>query len=359
MPHTVLVINPGSTSTKIGVFEDMKELFTENVAHSAEEIAAFSTIASQYEFREKHIRDALHKRGFDLKKLSCIVGRGGLLKPIPGGVYKVNQAMKDEILAAKNGEHASNLGCLIAGALADELGIPSFIVDPVVVDELSDVARIYGHKLFRKVCIFHALNQKAVARRWAKEHGMRYEDSRLVVAHMGGGVSVGLHLGGRVVDVNNALNGEGPFSPERAGTLPAAALAKLCFSGKYSEKEVLKMITGQGGMVSLADTNDMRVLEARYLKGEPEAKLVYEAFIYNMGKAIGAVVAAAKGQVDGIILTGGIAHGKAIQAGIKDMCGWMAKDFTVYPGEGELEALAQAGTSVLNKEVEPKEYRSA
>ena len=324
MPHTVLVINPGSTSTKIGVFEDQKELFTENVAHSAEEIASFHSIASQYEFREKHIRDALEKRGFDIGKLSCVVGRGGLLKPIPGGIYAVNEAMKAELKAAPNGEHASNLGGLIADALAAEIGVPAYIVDPVVVDELDDVARLYGHKLFRKRSIFHALNQKAVARRWSREHGKKYEDVNLIVAHMGGGVSVGLHKKGRVVDVNNALNGEGPFSPERSGTLPAAQLAKLCFSGEYSEKDVLKMITGQGGLVSLANTNDMRVLEARYLAGDAEGVLVYNAFVYNVAKAIGALAAAAEGKVDGIIITGGIAHGKPVQEKIKAHCGWIA-----------------------------------
>lgn len=355
MPQTVLVINPGSTSTKIGVFEDQTELFTENVSHSAEEIAAFPTIASQYEFREKHIRAALDKRGFDIKKLSCVVGRGGLLKPIPGGVYAVNEAMKAELKAAPYGEHASNLGALIADALAKEIGVPAFIADPVVVDELEDVARIYGHKAFKKRSIFHALNQKAVARRWAREHGKRYEEVHLIVAHMGGGVSVGLHKNGRVVDVNNALNGEGPFSPERAGTLPAGELAKLCFSGKYAEKDVLKMITGQGGLVSLADTNDMRVLEGRFLKGDPEGVLYYEAFVYNVAKAIGALAAAAAGKVDGVIITGGIAYGKPIQEKLAAYCGWIAP-LTAYPGEGELEALAQAGLSVVGGELKAQEY---
>lgn len=357
MPYTVLVINPGSTSTKIAVFADDKELFSENVSHSAEEIAAFPTIASQYEFREKHIRNTLASRGFDIKQLSCIVGRGGLLKPIPGGVYKVNEAMKAELQAAPNGEHASNLGALIADALAREVGVPAFIADPVVVDELDDVARIYGHTLFRKRSIFHALNQKAVAKRWARENGKKYEQINAIVAHMGGGVSVGLHRQGRVVDVNNALNGEGPFSPERAGTLPAGDLAKLCFSGKYSEKEVLKMITGQGGMVSLADTNDMRVLEAKYHKDkDPQAALIYKAFLYNVGKAIGALAAANQGKIDTIILTGGIAHGKEVQDTLRDMTGWIAP-VTVYPGEGELEALAQAGIGVLSGETVAQEYK--
>lgn len=347
MPQRILVINPGSTSTKIGLFVDGAESFTEGVAHSAEEIARYPSIADQLEFREKTIRACLEKRGFDIRSLSCVVGRGGLLKPIPGGVYAVGEAMKADLRSARYGEHASNLGALIADALAREIGVPAFVADPVVVDELSDLARVYGHKLFRKQSIFHALNQKAVARRWCSERGRRYEDVRLIVAHMGGGVSVGLHDGGRVVDVNNALNGEGPFSPERAGTLPAGALAKLCFSGTVTEKEVLKMINGQGGMVSLAATNDMRVLEARYMEGEAEATLVYEAFVYNVGKAIGALAAAACGKVDGIVLTGGIAYGKPVQEGLAKMAGWIAP-VTVYPGEGELEALAAAGARGLD-----------
>lgn len=355
MPQRILVINPGSTSTKIGVFQDGAELFTQSVAHSAEELSAFPTIASQFEFRERCIRDALIAKQFDIKSLSCVVGRGGLLKPIPGGTYAVNAAMLDDLRNARYGEHASNLGALVANAIASEIGLPSYIVDPVVVDELSDVARMYGHKLFRKQSIFHALNQKAVARRWASEHARRYEDVRLVVAHMGGGVSVGYHDHGKVVDVNNALNGEGPFSPERAGTLPSGALTKLCFSGKFTEKEVMKMINGQGGMVSLAATNDMRVLEARHMAGDPEATIVYEAFIYNVGKAIGGLAAAAEGRLDGIILTGGIAYGKPVQEGLKRMVGWMAP-VTVYPGEGELEALALAGARVLDDPKSAQEY---
>ncbi len=353
MAQMILVINPGSTSTKIGVYKDGVELFTEGVSHSAEELARFQNIADQFGMRERTIREALLSKGFDLASISCVVGRGGLLKPIPGGVYAVNGPMKAELLAARYGEHASNLGALIASALADEIGVPAFIADPVVVDELDDVARPYGHALFRKQSIFHALNQKAVARRWAKEHGRAYEDCTLIVAHMGGGVSVGLHRLGRVVDVNNALNGEGPFSPERSGTLPAGALARLCFSGKYSEKEVLKMITGQGGLVSLSATNDMRVLEGKRNAGDPAAALVYDAFIYNVGKAIGALAAAAEGKLEGIILTGGIAFGKPIQDGLAKMVGWMAP-VTAYPGEGELEALAAAGARGLAGEA--REY---
>ena len=227
VPYTILTINPGSTSTKIGVFQDSEKLFSEGIEHSSDEIARYPTIASQYEFREEKVRAVLAAKGFDPKRLSAVVGRGGLLRPIPGGVYRVNAAMREDLANARYGEHASNLGGLIAGKLADELGLPAFIADPVVVDELSDLARVSGHKLFKRISIFHALNQKAVARRWCAERGKRYEDVNLIVAHMGGGVSVGLHEKGKVVDVNNALNGEGPFSPERSGTLPTLQLVKL------------------------------------------------------------------------------------------------------------------------------------
>lgn len=351
----ILVINPGSTSTKIGVFRDLEEVFTETVSHSAEEIARYASIADQYGFRERHIRDALEKRGFDARGVGAVVGRGGLLRPIPGGVYRVSDPMLADLRAAKYGEHASNLGALIADALGREWGVPSFIADPVVVDELSDVARVAGHALFQRRSIFHALNQKAVSRRYARESGRSYEDLTLIVAHMGGGVSVGLHRGGRVTDVNQALNGEGPFSPERSGTLPAGDLARLCFSGKYSEKEVLKMITGQGGMVSLLGTNDMREVEKAAQAGDPKADLCLRAFIYNVGKYIGSLAAAAAGKVDAIILTGGIAHGKGIQEGIGGLCGWIAP-VVVYPGEGELEALALAGSRALSGEAVIQEY---
>ncbi|MCX7024948.1 MAG: butyrate kinase [Spirochaetes bacterium] len=353
--YTILVINPGSTSTKIGVFEGDRELFTENLAHSAEEIAAFHSIASQYEFREKHILDLLRKRDFDLKRLSAIVGRGGLLKPIPGGVYAVSETMKKELLEARYGEHASNLGALIADKLARQLGVPAFIADPVVVDELSELARVSGHKLFQRKSIFHALNQKAVCRRWCAEKGRAYEDVNLIVAHMGGGISIGLHQGGKVVDVNQALNGEGPFSPERSGTLPSGDLVKLCFSGKYSEKDVLKMITGQGGLVSFMGSNDMRVAENGFKAGDPAATLYLKAFIYQVGKYIGGLAAAANGKVDAIILTGGIAYSQDVVDGIRTMTAFIAP-VIAYPGEGELQALALAGIRALSGETPARSY---
>ena len=225
MQSVVLVINPGSTSTKFAVFHGDRCIFDQTLNHSAEELSHFATIASQYEFRESAIQEALKARNFDMSSLNAVVGRGGLLHPIPGGIYRINEGMKADLLAAKYGEHASNLGALIADAFAKQFGIPAFIADPVVVDELEDVARVSGHKLFKRISIFHALNQKAVARRFAKERGVCYEDLTLIVAHLGGGISIGLHRQGKVIDVNQALSGEGPFSPERSGTLPAGDLA--------------------------------------------------------------------------------------------------------------------------------------
>jgi len=356
MAQCVLVINPGSTSTKIAVFEGATRVFEHTVSHSSEEMNAFSTVAAQYEYRRTSIMKALEAKGFDMKRLSAVVGRGGALHPIPSGVYRVNEAMKGDLLTGKYGEHASNLGGLIADSLASKFSIPAFIVDPIVVDELWDVARVSGHKLFSRLSLFHALNQKAVARRFAAESGKKYEELSLIVAHMGGGVSIGFHYNGKVVDVNQALGGEGPFSPERSGTLPANALAKLCFSGKYTEKEVMKMISGAGGMVSFLGTNDMRDVEKLHRAGDPEATLYYEAFIYQVGKAIGALAAAAHGKVDGIILTGGIAYGKEVVDGINAMCSFIAP-IIVYPGEGELEALALSGLNAISGKTPILEYR--
>ena len=356
MARTILVINPGSTSTKMAVFEGEARLFDSSLDHSAEALSPFKTIASQYDFRREAIMAKLAAMKFDMKSLAAVVGRGGLLHPIRGGVYRVDEAMKADLASARYGEHASNLGALLADGVASALGIPAFIADPVVVDELSDLARVSGNKLFQRISIFHALNQKAVARRYAAEHGRKYEDLNLIVAHMGGGVSVGLHQGGRVVDVNNALNGEGPFSPERSGTLPSLALAKLCFSGTYSEREVSKLIAGAGGMVSFLGTNDMRDVEKLYRAGDPQGVLYYQAFIYQVGKAIGALAAAARANVDAIILTGGISYGSEIVQGISEMCSFIAP-IVVYPGEGELEALAQAGYGALSGSLPIEAYK--
>ena len=350
-----LIINPGSTSTKIGVFEDETLLFEETLRHSTEEIAKYATIADQKDFRKDIIMNLLKEKNFDIKSLGMIVGRGGMLKPIPGGTYKVTDELLHDLVIGKQGQHASNLGGMLAREIGDELGIPSFIVDPVVVDELCDVARYSGVPELPRTSVFHALNQKAVAKRYAKENGKSYDSLNLIVVHMGGGVSVGAHKNGQVIDVFNALDGDGAFSPERAGAVPVGALIKMCFSGQYTEKEIYKKFVGNGGFNAYLGTNDMRDVEKMVGEGDAKAKEIRDAFIFQVSKNIGSMSCVLKGKVDQIIVTGGIAYDKEVVAGLKEAAGFIAP-FTVYPGEDELLALVQGGLRVMNKEEEAKVY---
>ncbi len=355
MSHTILVINPGSTSTKVGVFRDEETVFSSGVSHSVAEIGQFDTVADQLEFREQAILTLLSTHVIDLKALDCIVARGGLVRPLPHGTYRVNDRMKEDLRTACYGGHASNLGALIADSLGSRLGLPAYISDPVVVDELEDVARVTGIKEIRRRSIFHALNQRAVALRHATAAGARYEDLTLIVAHLGGGVTVGLHMRGRVTDVNNGLDGEGPFSPERAGTIPAGALVSLCFSGTRTEHEIRKLLTGQGGFVDLMGSNDVREIELRAAAGDAEADLALRAFVYRLAKEIGALAAAADGKVDAILITGGIAYATGVVEAVTQKVAWIAP-VSVHPGEGEMEALRDAGLRVLRGEDIPVEY---
>lgn len=353
--YRILTINPGSTSTKIAVFDNDKCVFETTLTHPAEEIAKYDKIIDQYDFRKQVILDTLSEQGFNLQNLSGVVGRGGLLKPIKGGTYAVNDTMLEDLKVGVMGEHASNLGGIIAYEIASSLNIPSFIVDPVVVDELQDVARISGMPEIERKSIFHALNQKAVARRASVELGKPYNEANLIVAHLGGGISVGAHKDGRVIDVNNALDGEGPFSPERAGGLPVGDLAKLCFSGKYSHNDIKKMIKGSGGLVAYLNTNDGRVVTKMIQEGDKNAELVYKAMAYQVAKEIGACAAVLKGKVDGIVITGGIAYDKNFVAWVTEAVEFIGKVF-VYPGEGEMQALAEGGYRVLKGEESPQTY---
>jgi butyrate kinase len=355
MPRDVLAINPGSTSTKVAVYEDGEMQYSANIPMPVEAIAACETVFGQLPFREEQLRSSFSRWPFDMGRLDLIVARGGFLRPLAGGTYRIGSAMLDDLASGRYGEHASNLGAHLGSRIAARLGIEAYIADPVCVDELCDVARVSGHRLFARRSIFHALNQKAVAKRWCREKGRSYELSSIIVAHMGGGVSIGYHKNGRVVDVNNGLDGEGPFSAERSGTLPAGDLARLCFSGRYSEKEILAMITGRGGLVSLMETNDLRVVEERIRSGDTEADLVFRAFAWGMAKAIGALAAAASGKVDSILLTGGIAFSANMMTNITKMCNFIAP-VIVYPGENELDALAEAGFRLLSGEEEAFSY---
>ena len=333
----ILSINPGSTSTKIALFEDLKSVFVQTLRHPAEEIAKFPDIMSQYDFRKKIIIEFLKEQDTQLSDLDAIVGRGGLLKPIQGGVYRVNEALIHDLKHNAISEHASNLGAILAFEIAKESNknIPSYIVDPVVVDEMEDIARFSGHPELPRVSIFHALNQKAVARRYARENNLQYDKLSLIVVHLGGGISVGVHHNGKVIDVNNALDGEGAFSPERSGTLPAWGLSKLCFSGKYTPEEIKKMITGKGGFVSYLETNDAYEVEVRATqKNDQKAKEVLDAMIYQIAKDIGFVAPVLCGKFDAIILTGGMARSKYITQEISKRVEFIAP-VKVYPGEDE------------------------
>lgn len=356
MSYKLLIINPGSTSTKIAVYEDEKELFEKTLRHSSDEIGKFEKIFEQKNFRKEVILEILKDNKIDINEMDAIVGRGGLLKPIVSGTYSVNDEMIKDLERGVQGEHASNLGGVIAKEIADSIGKPAFIVDPVVVDEMEDIARLSGVPELPRKSIFHALNQKAVAKRYAKENSKNYEDINVIVAHMGGGVSVGTHKKGRIIDINNTLDGEGPFSPERSGGIPSGDLARLCFSGKYTLDEILKKITGKGGFVAYLNTNDARIVEEAALKGDPKAKLVHDAMGYQVAKDIGAAAAVLDGKVDAIILTGGMAYGKPMVDFISKKVSFIAP-IVVYPGEDEMLALAQGAIRVLNGDEKVKEYK--
>ena len=353
----ILTINPGSTSTKIALFENDQLFFERNIIHNSEELKRIGSIPEQFFFRKQLVTDVLYKEKIALSSIDIVVGRGGLVKPIESGVYKVNDRLKEDLKAGIMGQHASNLGGLIAAAIADQIpGVKAYIVDPVVVDEMSDMARISGHPLFPRKSIFHALNQKAVARTYARDNGKPYESLNLIVAHMGGGVSVGAHHNGRVVDVNNALNGSGPFSPERSGTLETGTLLDLCFSGRYSKPEIQKMLSGQGGLIAhLGHSNTKKAVDDA-LAGDKRSADLIQAFCYQIAKEIGAMSTALAGKIDAILLTGGIAYSSYICQEIIRRVSFIAP-VTVYPGEDEMQALALSGLSVLRNECQPKEYK--
>jgi butyrate kinase len=352
----ILAINPGSTSTKFSLFEEDKLVFEKNLRHTTEELSGFIKISDQFNFRKDLILNELKERGTDLKAIVAVVGRGGLIKPIESGIYRVNDSMKKDLLSGYNGHHASNLGGLIADDIASSLPDASaYIVDPVVVDELQPLARISGLPEIERKSIFHALNQKAVARIYAASNGKKYEDLNLIIAHMGGGISVGAHYKGRVIDVNNALNGDGPLTPERTGGLPAGQLVDLCYSGKYSHSELKALLTGKGGIVAYLGTNNFMEVCDLADKGDRKAILIREAVAYQVGKEIGALSAVLKGKVDAVLLTGGMAYQESLINLIKPMIDFIS-NIIVYPGEDELKALAFNGLLALDGKIEIKTY---
>lgn len=356
MTQKILAINPGSTSTKLGVFSGGREVLTENLSHSAAELAGFAAVADQLPYRLAKIREFLKHNGLSLRDFAAVVGRGGLLKPLLSGTYTVNAAMLDDLRNGRYGAHASNLGAILADSLAAEVSIPAYIVDPVVVDELDELARITGRPEITRKSIFHALNQKAIAKRFARSTNRKYEDLNLIVAHLGGGISVGCHRRGRVVDVNNAFDGEGPFSPERSGTVQAAQFCDYVLEQKLSKSQVAKLLAGNAGLVALLGTNDAREVEKRITAGDKTAETVYQAMIYQIARYIAAAAVPVCGKVDHIIFTGGIAYSDYLTARLKDYVAFIAP-VTIMPGENELQALADGAYRVLAGEEKPQEYR--
>lgn len=356
MENNILVINPGSTSTKIAAFYNRKQNFMISIRHDQEVLSKFERIADQFEYRKNMVLDELIKAGIDLDKIQIIVCRGGLLKPIMGGAYKVNKAMLHDIRNPM-AEHESNLGGLIAYELLNEIGTNGYaiIVDPTCIDEMDDIARISGMPELPRKSFLHALNQRAAGRRYAIEIGKKYEEINVIVVHMGGGISAGAHRKGRIIDVNNGLNGDGPMSPERSGGLPVGQLVDLCFSGKFTKAEICKKIKGKGGLTAYLGTSDGIEIEKMIENGDENARLVYAALSYQVAKEIGALSTVLKGEVDGIVLTGGLAYSNVVVEEIIARVSHLGQ-VKVYPGENEMEAMAANGFMALNNEIEVKEY---
>jgi len=350
----ILAVNPGSTSTKFAVFHGKQVVFKETIKHQDEELSQFATIADQLDYRFHLLIDALDKHEIALQKLDAVVGRGGFVKPLPSGTYIVDDMMVKDVKTARFGEHASNLGPMIAYELAKQHDLPAYIVDPVVVDEMEDVARLSGIPDIDRKSHIHALNIKAVSRTVAHELGKSHTDLNFVVAHLGGGISVVAHRKGRIIDVNNA-NDEGPYSPERAGGLPSYQLAKLCYSGKYSEKEMLAKLAKEGGFYAYLGTRNAMEVEERARQGDRKAIIVLDGMIYQIAKEIGSMAVVLDGDVDGIILTGGLSHSDYIVQAIKKKVQFISQVYVV-PGEEELEALALGALRVLLGEEQAKKY---
>jgi butyrate kinase len=351
----ILAINPGSTTTKIAVYKDGEKVFVENINHTEEELSKFVRVTDQYDYRKQLILNCLSNHGLPLE-FDAVIGRGGLGKPTQGGVYEVNAQLRLDMINAQR-KHPCNLGCLIAYELAHMIpGCRAFTADPVTVDELCEEARLTGSTIMPRRSIWHALNQRAIAFRYAKEIGKGYHELNLIVAHLGGGISVAAHEQGKAVDVNNALDGEGPFSPERAGTLPTSDLISLCYSGLYTKNEMMKRIVGKAGVAAHLGTSDVRKVMERVEAGDDHARLVIDAMCYQVAKSIGAQAAVMYGKVDAILLTGGLAYSSYITDKIKERVSFLAP-IHVYPGEDEMLAMAENAFAALKGEREILVYK--
>ena len=350
----ILAINPGSTSTKLSIFKDEHCVVTSNLTHSSDEIKKFEKIYDQKDMRTTLILEWLEDQNIALEDLSAVVGRGGLLRPMPGGTYEITPKMLEDLKIGYQAQHASNLGGVIAYDIAKKVSIPALIVDPVAVDEIVDVARISGLPEIPRRSLVHALNIKAVTRRVCTKLNKDFDNSTFVVAHIGGGISVSPVKNGRILDVNNA-NEEGPFSPERTGGLPVGDLAKLAFSGKYTLPQLKKKLTGEGGLVAYLNTNDGRIVDKMIEEGDAKAELIFRAMAYQIAKEIGAMATVVSGKIDAIILTGGVVYNKRITTWISEMVSFIAP-IELVPGEDEMLALAQGAMRVVKGEEKAKIY---
>lgn len=349
----ILVINPGSTTTKVAVFHDDQPIFSQDLAHKQEDLERFNGVMNQHHFRKQAILDLLKQQNIAVD-FDAVIGRGGLSRAVESGVYEVDDLMVGEIRNVEH-KHACDLGCLIARDIAGQSGCKAYIADPGCVDEMAPEAHISGLPDMPRICIWHALNQKAICRRFARENGKRYEDLNIIACHLGGGISIAAHDHGRAVDANNALDGEGPFSPERTGSLPVYDLVRLCFSGRYTEGEIHDLIAGRGGLVAHLGTNDMRQIEQRIHDGDEHARLVVDAMLWYIAKAMAAEGAVLCGRVDAILLMGGLAHSQYIVNGLRDRLEWLAP-VHVYPGQDEMLALAQNALAVLRGERQARRF---
>lgn len=354
MKEYILAINPGSTSTKIGIFKGNEKVLEKKINHDLKDLEIFNNVTDQYEYRLNMIESVLEKEGFALDTFKVVVGRGGLLRPIPAGIYKISDEMIKDLKNAVRGEHASNLGAVIAKGLTEKINVDSFIVDPVAVDEFRDIARISGIPEIERKSLLHALNIRAISYKFSDEINKDFEELNLIAVHLGGGISIAAIEKGRIIDVNNA-NEMGPFSPERAGELPVGDLAKLCFSGDYTEIEMKKKIKGKAGLVAYLNTNNAIEVEEKIKSGDVYAKLIYDSMAYQIAKEIGKMSTVLKGNVDYIIITGGMAYSDMLVQYIKDMVNFIAP-IKIYPGEDELEALNDGALRVLNSREKIKIY---
>lgn len=352
--YNILAVNTGSTTTKMAVYRNDTPIVEFTQTHTAEESARYATVPERLEWRKRIILSTLDEHGIALDTLSAVIGRGGLLRPVESGVYRVNRLMIDELMN-NSSNHDSNLSAVIAAGIAEQCGIEAYTADPVVVDERDEIAKLSGIEGIRRRSIFHALNHKATARIYARSVGRRYEDMNLIVAHMGGGISVAAHRKGRAIDNNNALDGEGPVAPERAGTVPAGALIDLCYSGRYTHHKARSLIVGRGGLVALTGTNSVKDLDIRAAEGDPQAATALDLLAYTTSNSIGEMAAVLCGEVDAIILTGGIAYCKRVTDEISRRCRFIAP-VHVHAGENELQALASNALRVLRGQAEVKTY---